>query len=158
MATNFAPYANLRFLWIAPGTITNFRAGVPAAGPSVVVEAFVKGTAASPQELASIKPQSRLLEGYITRFATVPAQGNWLAAASAFSWTSTGLAPTGLLPGVEGRALLGTLESLPTIAAGGLQGKATIVGLMEPFGPGGIGAELRSALGDKIRLSLEVVS
>ena len=156
MATDFAPYANLRILWTAPGTITTLRNGVPAGGTATVIEAFVKGTAASPQELASIHPQARVLEGYITAYATVPGQGSWLAAGSAFSWDTSGLAPSGLRPGAIGRALLGTLEALPTVAAGSLQGKATILGLQEPFGVGGIGAELRTALGDKIRVSLEV--
>jgi hypothetical protein len=48
------------------------------------------------------------------------------------------------------------LPSLPTITAGGQQGEARILALMDPYGPGGIGSELRSVLGDRIRIELQV--
>ncbi len=155
MPTDFAPYANFRFLWTPPGTITSFRSGVPAAGTPVVIEAFLKGETGTPVDMPSIKAAPRVLNGYITAYATLPAQGNWLAAGSAFSWTDTGLAPDGLLPGIEGRGFLGSLEALPT-TTGGQQGEATVISVAGVFGVGGIGAELRSVLGDALSVSFEV--
>lgn len=155
MATDFAPYANVRILWIPPGTITDFRSGVPTAGDPIVIEAFVKGETSPAQDLPSIKAAPRTLSGYITSWATVPTGTDWLAATTAFSWDTTGLAPAGLLPGVKGRAFLGSLEALPA-TTGGQQGEATIVSVAGMFGVGGIGAELRAALGDGITIALEV--
>lgn len=155
MATDFAPYANVRILWIPPGTITDFRSGVPAGGDPIVIEAFVKGETGTATGLPSVKDAPRVLSGYITAFATVPAQTDWLAAQSAFSWDATGLAPAGLLPGIKGRGFLGYLEGLPA-TAGGQQGEVTVISVAGVFGVGGIGAELRAALGDAISISLEV--
>ena len=155
MATDFAPYANVRILWTPPGTITNFRTGVPAAGAAIVIEAFVKGETGTAIDLPSIGAAPRVLSGYITAFATVPAQTDWLAAQSAFSWDSTGLAPAGLLPGTKARGFLGYLEALPATTAG-QRGEATVISVAGVFGVGGIGAELRAALGDAISISLEV--
>ena len=67
MATDFAEYANLRMLWTPPGTITNFRAGVLAAGPAVVVEAFAKSQGRSEQDLPGVMAGALILEGYLTR-------------------------------------------------------------------------------------------
>jgi hypothetical protein len=155
MPTDFAPYANVRILWTPPGTITNFRSGTPAAGTPIVIEAFLKGQTGPAQDLPSIGAAPRTLQGYITAYATLPAQTSWLAAGSAFSWNTTGLAPDGLLPGITGRGFLGDLTALPSIT-GGQQGKATVISIAGSFGIGGIGAELRAALGDAITISLEV--
>jgi hypothetical protein len=153
--TDFAPYANFRLLWTPPGEITDFRSGTPVAGTPVVIEAFLKGETGTPIQLPSVGAAPRILNGYITAWATLPAQTSWLAAGSAFSWTDTGLAPDGLLPGVSGRGFLGSLPDLPTLT-GGQQGEATVISVAGVFGIGGIGAELRAALGDALSISLEV--
>lgn len=155
MATDFAPYANLRLLIPQPVAAVSFRSGVPSSAGSWVLHVFAKGQTAAAADLPSVSPRTRTLEGYITAWAPLPTGASWLAASSAFAWDTTGLAPQGLLPGASGRGFLGILESLPAIAASGQQGEATITGLAEPFGPGGIGAELRQQLGDRIRIDLQ---
>jgi len=156
MATDFAPYANLRLLWLPTGTVTSFRNGVPSGGAPIVIEAFLKGQVGQPQPLPSIKAAAGSRAGYVTQWATVPTGADWLASRSAFSWNTTGLAPEGLLPGVKGKAFLGLLESLPSRSSGGMLGEATIIELYGAFGVGGIGAELRPALGDAITVTFEV--
>ena len=151
MATDFAEYANLRMLWTPPGTITNFRAGVPAAGPAVVVEAFAKPQGRSEQDLPGVKAGSLMLEGFITRWALL-GSANWLAAGSSLTWDETGYRPAGMLPGATGQAVITDLTVLPTLADGAEQGQLRI--LEFPFGIGGIGSELREALGDKFMAAL----
>ena len=151
MATDFAEYASLRMLWAPPGTITNFRAGVPAAGPAVVVESFVKPQGRSEQDLPGVKAGSLILEGFITRWALL-GSANWLAAGASLSWNETGYRPAGMLPGATGEAVLTDLTVLPTLADGAERGQLRI--LEFPFGVGGIGIELREALGDKFRAAL----
>jgi len=153
MATDFAPYANLRMLWTPPGTITTFRSGVPAAGPAVVVEAFAKSQGRSEQDLPGVKAGSLILEGYITRWALL-GNASWLVASASLSWDETGYRPAGMLPGAEGKAVLTDLTVLPTLADGAEQGQLRILELGQPFGVGGIGAELREALGDKFKAAL----
>lgn len=156
MATDLAPYANLRILLPQPVAPANFRAGVPAAAGSWVIECFAKGGGTDPATgLPSIDPRRQVLEGYITQWAVLPANTIWIAARSAFAWNTTGLAPAGLLPGANGRGILTVLEQLPTLTQPAQQGEVTIVGLADPFGPGGIGAEVRSVLGDKIRIDFQ---
>lgn len=155
MATDFAPYANLRFLWPRPAVITGLRDGIPAASELVVVEVFAKAEAPSVQELPSLKTGTQVLQGYICRWATLPSGADWLTSGSSWSWTDTGLMPTGLAAEARGKAYLGPLDALPTL--GGLVGEATILQLGGTFGIGGIGAELRAALGDAIRLSFVTV-
>lgn len=156
MATDFAPYANLRMVWTPPGVVTSFRDGVPAAGAPIVIEVFLKGAVGAPQALPSVKATSGSRSGFITQWATVPSGVNWLAARSAFSWNTTGLTPDGLLPGAKGSAFLGKLENLPTRSPGGMLGQATISELFGAFGVGGIGDELRQNLGDAITVAFEV--
>jgi len=151
MATDFAEYANLRMLWQPPGTITNFRAGVPAAGPAVVVEAFTKPQGRSEQDLPGVKAGSLMLEGFITRWALL-GSASWLAAGASLAWDETGYRPAGMLPGATGQAVLTDLTVLPTLANGAEQGQLRI--LEFPFGVGGIGSELREALGDKFKAAL----
>lgn len=151
MATDFAEYASLRMLWTPPGTITNFRSGVPAAGPAVVVEAFAKPQGRSEQDLPGVKAGALILEGFITRWALL-GNASWLVAGASLSWTETGYRPAGMLPGATGQAVLTDLSVLPTLADGAEQGQLRI--LEFPFGVGGIGAELREALGDKFRAAL----
>jgi hypothetical protein len=153
MATDFAEYANLRMLWTPPGTITNFRAGVPAAGPAVVIEAFAKSQGRSEQDLPGVMAGSLILEGYLTRWALL-GSASWLAAGSSLSWNETGYRPAGMLPGAEGKAVLTNLSTLPTLADGTEQGQLRMLELGQPFGVGGIGIELREALGDKFRAAL----
>jgi hypothetical protein len=153
MATDFAEYANLRMLWTPPGAITNFRAGVPAAGPAVVVEAFAKSQGRSEQDLPGVMAGALILEGYLTRWALL-GSASWLAAGSSLGWDETGSRPAGMLPGAEGKAVLTDLTVLPTLADGTEQGQLRILELSQPFGVGGIGIELRAALGDKFRAAL----
>jgi len=151
MATDFPEYANLRMLWAPPGTITNFRAGVPAAGPAVVVEAFAKPQGRSEQDLPGVKAGSLMLEGFVARWALL-GSANWLAAGSSLTWDETGYRPAGMLPGATGQAVITDLTVLPTLADGAEQGQLRI--LEFPFGIGGIGSELREALGDKFMAAL----
>ena len=153
MATDFAPYANLRMLWQPPGTITSFRAGVPASGPAVVIEAFAKAQGRSEQDLPGVKAGSLILEGYLTRWALL-GSASWLVAGASLSWTETGFRPAGMLPGASGQAVLTDLTVLPALADGAEQGQLHILELSQPFGVGGIGMELREALGDKFRAAL----
>ena len=151
MATDFAEYANLRMLWAPPGVITTLRDGVPAAGPAVVMEAFVKPQGRSEQDLPGVQAGSLILEGFVTRWALL-GSANWLVAGASLSWTETGYRPTGMLPGATGQAVLTDLTVLPTLADGTEQGQLRI--LEFPYGVGGIGAELREALGDKFKAAL----
>jgi hypothetical protein len=153
MATDFAEYANLRMIWTPTGAITNFRAGVPAAGPAVVVEAFAKSQGRSEQDLPGVMAGSLILEGYLTRWALL-GSASWLVAGSSLSWNETGYRPAGMLPGAEGKAVLTNLSALPTLADGTEQGQLRMLELSQPFGVGGIGIELREALGDKFRAAL----
>jgi hypothetical protein len=151
MATDFAEYANLRMLWTPPGAITNFRAGVPAAGPAVVVEALAKPQGRSEQDLPGVKAGSLMLDGFITRWALL-GSASWLVAGTSLNWNETGYRPNGMLPGATGQAVLTDLTVLPTLADGAEQGQLRI--LEFPYGVGGIGAELREALGDKFKAAL----
>jgi hypothetical protein len=140
-------------IWTPTGAITNFRAGVPAAGPAVVVEAFAKSQGRSEQDLPGVMAGSLILEGYLTRWALL-GSASWLAAGSSLSWNETGYRPAGMLPGAEGKAVLTNLSALPTLADGTEQGQLRMLELSQPFGVGGIGIELREALGDKFRAAL----
>jgi hypothetical protein len=161
VATELAPYANIRLLLPQPPAApANFRAGVPTATGSWVVEAFIKRLENKADDkpaigVPSIDPRRQLMEGYITAWATLPANTSWLAARAAFTWTDTGLAPAGLLPGANGRGILTVLSALPTLTQPAQQGEVTVLGLADPFGVGGIGAELRAELGDKIRIEFQ---
>jgi hypothetical protein len=159
MPTPLAPYANLRLLIPQPVAPANFRSGVPAATASWVIEMFAKadGSGAAPgQGLPSIDPSRRTLSGYITAWALLPANTSWLAAASAFTWTTTGSAPDGLALGLQGSGYLGNLSALPTTTGPSQRGEATITGLAGTFGPGGIGDLVRQELGDAITIELQV--
>lgn len=155
MPTDFAPYANFRLLWTPPGPVADFRSGTPTAGTPVLIEAFLKGSTSPAQDLPSVGAAPRILEGYITATAAVTGELDWLAATSAFSWNTTGLAPAGLLPGVVGRGFLGRLDLLPT-NVGGQLGHVTVQAVAGAFGVGGIGAELRDLVGDALTLRFEV--
>jgi hypothetical protein len=162
MATDFAPFANLRLLIPQQAAApTGLRDGLPASSASWVIEAFVKAEQAAARdgaETPSVDPSRRVLAGYITAWALLPENTDWLAASSAFSWDETGLAPSGLIAGVGGRGFLGVLPDLPTLSGNPQQGKGTIIGLSGIYGPGGIGAELRPELGDAITVELHLVA
>jgi hypothetical protein len=128
---------------------------VPSSTASWILHVFAKGDTVAAADLPSVSPRTRTLAGYITGWATLPANTSWLTATSALSWNDTGLAPAGLITGASGRGFLGILEDLPTITSPGQQGEATILELGGTFGPGGIGAELRQQLGDAIRVELQ---
>lgn len=162
MATDFAPYANLRLLVHQPiEAPTSLRDGVPTSSGSWVIEAFIKGESGTLRDATgtpSLDPSKRILSGYITAWATLPAETDWLAAGSAFGWDDTGLAPAGLMVGMGGRGLLGVLPDLPALSGNPQQGHATIIGLGGAYGPGGIGGELRGETGDALTVELEVVA
>lgn len=162
MATDFAPYANMRLLIAQPlEAPESLRDGLPVSSVSWVIELFAKAEQAAGRDAPgppSIDPSKRVFAGYITAWATLPAQTSWLAARSAFTWDETGLAPAGLLQGMGGRGILGVLPDLPTLTGNPQQGEVTILGLSGTFGSGGIGAELRAVTGDAITVELQVVS
>jgi hypothetical protein len=124
---------------------------VPAAGPAVVVEAFAKPQGRSEQDLPGVKAGSLILECFITRWALL-GSASWLVAGTSLTWDETGYRPAGMLPGATGQAVLTDLTVLPTLADGAEQGQLRI--LEFPFGVGGIGNELREALGDKFKADL----
>jgi hypothetical protein len=159
--TPLAPYANLRLLIPQPVVPEDFRSGVPAPTASWVIEMFAKSETPGidsrfNQQLPSIDPSRRTLSGYITAWAPLPDETSWLAAASAFSWTTTGMAPDGLAPGLQGSGYLGDLSALPTTTGPAQRGEVTITGLGGTFGPGGIGALVRQELGDAITVELQI--
>lgn len=165
MATDFYPYANLRLLIHKPAEMPeSLRDGLPASTGSWVIEVFAKAEQAAGRDAPgppSVDPSKRVFTGYITAWAELPAETDWLAARSAFSWNETGLAPDGLLVGTggkSGRGFLGVLSDLPVLTGNPQQGEATIQGLSGAFGSGGIGAELRAVTGDAITVELQVVA
>jgi hypothetical protein len=117
----------------------------------VVVEAFAKPQGRSEQDLPGVKAGSLMLEGFITRWALL-GSASWLVAGASLTWDETGYRPAGMLPGATGQAVLSDLTVLPTLADGAEQGQLRI--LEFPFGVGGIGSELREALGDKFKAAL----
>jgi hypothetical protein len=156
MPTPFAPRANLRLLIPQPPALpANFRSGVPPSTASWVLEAFIRGPENPGADLPSTTPQVRALSGYITAWALLPSGTSWLAAASAFTWDTTGLAPAGLAAGLGGRGYLGSLSALPTTATPGQLGEVTITSLGGRYGPGGIGDLLRTRTGDAIDIELQ---
>lgn len=162
MATDFYPYANLRLLIPQPAaTPESLRDGLPASSGAWVIEVFAKAEQGAGRDAPappSVDPSKRMLAGYITAWAELPANTSWLAARSAFSWDETGLAPVGLMVGMGGQGLLGVLPDLPAVSGNPQQGEATIRGLSGTFGSGGIGAELRAVTGDAITIELQVVA
>jgi hypothetical protein len=157
MPTPFYSRSNCRILIPQPPSApANFRSGVPASTASWVLEAFIRGPMSEGEDLPSTTARVRNLSGFITAYATLPTGATWTAAGSAFSWTTTGLAPEGLLPGLMGRAYLGDLSLLPLTPSPGQQGEATITSIGGRYGPGGIGAQLRRSTGDAIDLTLEI--
>lgn len=149
MATPFAPFANVRMAWKRPtAALTSLRDGMKPTADLVVIEAFTEGVQVGGEQPGgggrSIGSGS--IEGYITRWAVVPAGASWLDAGTAWSWTDTGLRPTGLPRGEKLEAFIGNLSGLPTVGDGE-RGWLTIATLT---GTGGIDALVRAAAGDKL--------
>jgi hypothetical protein len=147
MATPFADFANLRLLWRRPtAAATSLREGLQRATDLVVIEAFaeVQGPGGE-QESGGRSIGSGSIEGNITRWAVVPSGANWLDAGTAWSWTDTGLRPTGFPRGEKLEAFMGDLASLPTTTEAE-RGWVTIATLS---GVGGIDALIRVEAGDE---------
>jgi hypothetical protein len=147
MATPFADFANLRLLWRRPtAAATSLREGLQRATDLVVIEAFAElQEPGGEQDSGGRSIGSVSIEGNITRWAVVPSGANWLDTGTAWSWTDTGLRPTGLPRGEKLEAFMGDLASLPTTAEGE-RGYVTIATLS---GVGGIDALIRVEAGDE---------
>jgi hypothetical protein len=147
MPTPFAPFANLRLLWRRPtAAATSLREGLQRATDLVVIEAFAE--AQSPggeQESGGRSIGSGSIEGNITRWAVVPSGAGWLDAGTAWSWTDTGLRPTGFPRGEKLEAFMGDLSILPATTEAE-RGWVTIATLS---GVGGIDALIRVEAGDE---------
>jgi len=147
MATPFADFANLRLLWRRPtAAATSLREGLQRATDLVVIEAFaeVQGPGGE-QPSGGRSIGSGSIEGNITRWAVVPSGAGWLDAGTAWSWTDTGLRPTGFPRGEKLEAFMGDLASLPTTTEAE-RGWVTIATLS---GIGGIDALIRVEAGDE---------
>lgn len=151
MATPFAPYANLRILWTPPGTIADFRSGVPAGGTPIIIDAFGKSQGASDKELPGIAIGNVVYTGYITRWLELPEDASWLDNDEEWEWTDDGTRPDGLLPGASGKAFLGDLSSLPEVISGAERGVLTFSEIGQNYGVGGIGSIIRGEIGDKFK-------
>lgn len=161
MPTGFsrAQVANLRILWRPLGTLPDFRDGVLPAGNAVVIEAFMKGAGRQEVDMNGIKAGTKLLSGYVTRFATPPNPAGWLTLGSGWTWSDTGSAPEGFAAGARGEGFYGNLLTLPTIGVGAERGQVMVTDMGGTFGVGGIGASLRAenALGDAITVAFGTV-
>jgi hypothetical protein len=147
MTTPFADFANLRLLWRRPtAAATSLREGLQRATDLVVIEAFaeVQGPGGE-QPSGGRSIGSGSIEGNITRWAVVPSGANWLDAGTAWSWTDTGLRPTGFPRGEKLEAFMGDLANLPTTTEAE-RGWVTIATLS---GVGGIDALIRVEAGDE---------
>lgn len=152
MATDLADYSNLRLLIKQTSVPTSLRNGVMTAGNSWIIDCYAKGEMLDAADLYSVSPRSQILKGYITRWVQLPSGVNWILGGSGLQWNTTGLAPSGLMPGATGEGFLGQLDT--TL---GIKGTSTILSLADPYGFGGIGAELREEIGDSIRIQLQIV-
>jgi hypothetical protein len=158
MATPFAAFPNLRIVWTPLGAITDLREGVQEAGTPILIEAFAKGVGRTEELTGGIRAGALVLDGYVTRYATMGAGQSITTAASAFSWTGTGLRPPGLLPGAIGEAFFGNVQGLPTVTPGAERGKVRFTVFSADFGVGGIGALVRPLTGDKFKALLGTVA
>ena len=147
MATPYAPYASLRLLWRRPtAAVTSLREGLRPAADLVVIEAFAEVSGpGGEQESGGRSIGSGSIEGNLTRWAVVPSGATWLDSGTTWSWTNTGLRPTGLPRGEKLEAFMGNLAALPATAEGE-RGWVTIATLS---GTGGIDAIVRAAAGDE---------
>ena len=147
MPTPFAPYANFRALWLRPtAPAASLREGIRPATDSVVLEFYAKLQGPGGEQPSGGRSiGSGSIEGNITRWAVVPSGAGWLDAGTAWSWTDTGLRPTGFPRGEKLEAFMGDLASLPTTTEAE-RGWVTIATLS---GVGGIDALIRVEAGDE---------
>jgi len=151
MATDLAPYANLRLLMKQPVVPVSLRNGPSSTASSWIIDCYAKGEMFDTADLPSVNPRGQVLKGYVTQWAVLPSGGNWLVPSSQLQWNTTGLVPSGLRPGAIGDGFLGVLNSTD-----GRKGLATILAISDPYGIGGVGAELRQEIGDSISIQLQV--
>ena len=151
MATDLAPYANLR-LWMKQLVVpVSLRNGPVGSGGSWIIDCYAKGEMFDTADLPSVNPRGQVLKGYVTQWAVLPTGANWLVPSGQLQWNTTGLIPEGLKAGAIGDGFLGVLNS-----TNGRKGLATILAISDPYGIGGVGAELRQEIGDSISVQLQV--
>lgn len=154
MATPFAEFANARLAWqrrSAPPA--NLRGGTrPATTTTIVLEAFLEpagGAGPDPNgDTTLLASGSRGFTGYLTRWAVLPTDADWLDAGTGWSWDETGLRPAGMAAStVEIQAALVAMGSLPDLTRAEI-GTMVLTQLGSPYGPGGIGAEITDVAGE----------
>lgn len=147
MPTPFAPFANLRMVWLRPTAArTSLREGMRATTEQVVIEAFAELQGPSgEQETGARAIGAASVEGNITRWAVVPSGGTWLQAGTSWAWNTSGLRPAGLPRGEKLEAFMGKLSILPATTEGE-RGWLTLATLS---GVGGIDAIVAAAAGDE---------
>lgn len=147
MPTPFAPFANVRMLWLRPSAArTSLREGMRVAADRVVIEAFAELQGPSgEQETGARAIGAAGIEGNITRWAVVPSGATWLDAGGSWAWTTTGLRPPGLPRGEKLEAFIGKLSILPTTT----EGERGWITLATLSGVGGIDAIVAAAAGDE---------
>ncbi len=159
MASPFAPFANARLAWRRPtAPLASLRDGVSGLqAETVVIEAFLKETTVqAPQSglvggerATAMVIDAAAVQGYITRWALLPAGAGWLDAGTAWEWDDTGLQPEGFRAnGAEAQLFRGVLAALPATGSGTIH-TIEIQHVGSAYGDGGIGAVLREAAGDQ---------
>lgn len=157
MASPFADFPNVRLAWDRPtGPPTNLRNGLSAAVETIAIEGFLGGPggttdqglsdpAGAPSALAA---GALAVKIYVIRWALVPSGQSWLLSGTSWTWTSTGLRPSGLIASDrELQAYRGPMTALPTPSIGTI-GTMMIDQVGTPYGDGGIGGLLRDEIGD----------
>jgi hypothetical protein len=161
MPTPFASFAAARLAWQRPTeALTNLRDGFRyAATETVVIDFFFEpgvGEGSMPPRARSDDrnattiqaSKSRTISGYITRWAVVPEDANWLDAGTGWTWNDTGLRPDGLTAGEdELQAALVSIANLPAIDRAEI-GTMTLDQLGSSYGPGGVGAVITRTAGE----------
>lgn len=161
MASPFADLANGRLAWQRPTEpLTNLRDGFRhTATETVAIDFFFEpgvGEGSMPPRARSDDrnattvqaSKSRTISGYITRWAVVPDDANWLDAGTGWVWNDTGLRPDGLIAGDEElQAALVNITNLPAIDRAEI-GTLTLDQLGSSYGPGGVGALITEAAGE----------
>lgn len=147
MPTPLAEFANCRMVWHRPTSVrTSLREGMRSTTDTIVLEAKIKLQGPTgEQDSGGRSIGAGSCVGYITQWALIPVNSNWLEAGRSWTWNDSGLRPDGLSRGEKLEAFIGRLASLPAIGQGE-KGYITIATLM---GEGGIDAIKREAAGDK---------
>lgn len=112
-----------------------------------MIEAFADSTPGSPsgQDAGGTEIGVQQFQCFLTRWAILPEQADWLDAGTSWSWDDSGLRPVGLVAGTRMEAWMGPLAELP-ITTNGRRGWFT-PGTFT--GTGGIDAIVRAAAGDE---------